>query len=55
MWAGNPVPAPDYVRTKDLGVLQPPTPPTHSASIHAAWKQGRNQEHSVLSAILHDK
>ena len=34
--------------------FSPPTPPNHSASIHAAWKQGRNQEHSVLSAILHD-
>lgn len=55
VWAGNPVPAPDYGRPKDLGVPQPPTPPTHSASIHAAWKQGRNQEQSVLSAILHDK
>ena len=34
--------------------FSPPTPPNHSASIHAAWKQGRNQEHSLLSAVLHD-
>lgn len=52
-WAGNPAPAPDCGTTRDLGFFNPPIPPTHPASIKAAW-QWRTQEHPGHSAVCND-